>query len=148
MLSTLDRPWRMSSFPWSPLTLGGVATKEEEWYYVDDATNTYQGPRSINELGKLFAASSVTSSTLVWRDGQEDWSPLLSPKLLSLHNRVILKAREGPVPLPEKSAGGGGDYAGGAGHVAWKTEAVVQTTPGEFCVILQQLCRRAFHAHV
>lgn len=111
----------------------------ETWYYVDDATNAQQGPCTVEELGKLFAASSVTDGTLFWKDGQADWSALST--LSSLHAQVMA-ARGGPPALPAKtlppvpakpraSAGGGG-YGGGGGayEAAQASGAVVQSMSG------------------
>ncbi len=99
---------------------------EEELYYVDDATNTQRGPCSVNELGALWAASSVSSSTRVWTDGQAGWLPLSA--LLSLHAQVILKAWGSPHPLPSTSFGEGGYAAGGGGHAVAKASGDVRKT--------------------
>lgn len=114
----------------------------ETWYYVDDTTNAQQGPCTVQELGKLFAASSVTDSTLMWKDGQPDWSALST--LPSLHSQVMA-AQAGPPALPAKTlpplpakprtsaGGGGGVYNGGGGAyaAAQASGAVVQSMSGE-----------------
>ena len=53
-------------------------TSLDQVWYVDDATKTGRGPISVTQLGimRSSAASSVTGSTLVWRHGMGDWSPL------------------------------------------------------------------------
>ncbi|CAN0085669.1 unnamed protein product, partial [Ectocarpus sp. 6 AP-2014] len=72
-----------------------------------------RGPFSVNELGKLSAASSLTNSTLVWRDGLEDWYPLSA--LQSLHAQVILEAWELPMTPPRALVGGPYDAGSGSG---------------------------------
>lgn len=114
-----------------------------EWYYVDDSTNAQQGPCTVEDLGKLFAASSVTDSTLFWKDGQADWSALSS--LSALHAQVVA-SRGGPPALPAKALppvpakprasagggyGGGGGGGGGAFAAAQASGAVVQSMSGE-----------------
>ncbi|CAM9337879.1 unnamed protein product, partial [Hapterophycus canaliculatus] len=105
-----------------------TTTMAETWYYVDDTSNAQQGPCTIPELGKLFAASSVTDSTLFWTDGQPDWSALSA--LSALHAQVAAAARGGPPALPAKtlppvpakprtSAGWGGGGGGGGGGGAY-----------------------------
>ncbi|CBJ33810.1 conserved unknown protein [Ectocarpus siliculosus] len=103
----------------------------EAWYYVDDATNAQQGPCTIPELERLYASSSVTDSTLFWKDGQADWSALSA--LPSLHAQVTAPPQRGPPALPAKTlppvpakprAGGGG---GGAYAAAQASGAVVQS---------------------
>lgn len=105
-----------------------------EWYYVDDATNAQQGPCTVQQLGELFAASSVTDSTLLWKDGQADWSALST--LASLRAQVVA-SRSGPPALPAKTlpsvpakprAYGGG---GGAFAQAQASGVVVESMSGE-----------------
>lgn len=119
--------------PLSPELVGTMA----EWYYVDDATNAQQGPCTVQQLGELFAASSVTDSTLFWKDGQPDWSSLSS--LSSLRAQVVA-SRGGPPALPTKtlppvpakpSTYGGGGGGGGAFAQAQASGAVVQSMSGE-----------------
>lgn len=63
----------------------GLTNMESGWYYADAAAKTPHGPFSVNDLGKLSAASCVTGSTLVWKDGMKDWSPLSSMRSLYAH---------------------------------------------------------------
>lgn len=112
----------------------------EAWYYVDDTSNAQQGPCTVPELGKLLANSSISDTTLVWRDGQAGWEALCS--VSTLHAQV-LAARGGPPALPAKalpplpvkprasggSSGGGG--GGGAYAAAQASAPVVQSMSGE-----------------
>lgn len=114
----------------------------ETWYYVDDTTNSQQGPCTVPELGRLLASSSIGDSTLVWKDGQPGWEALSS--LSSLHAQVMA-ARGGPPALPAKTlpplpakpraaAGGGSGYSGGGGGGAYAaaqaSAPVVQSMSG------------------
>lgn len=114
-----------------------------EWYYVDDATNAQQGPCTVHQLGELLAASSVTDSTLFWKDGQAGWSALSS--LSALHAQVVASRGGGPPALPAKTlppvpakprASAGGGYGGGGGGggafaQAQASGAVVQSMSGD-----------------
>jgi uncharacterized RDD family membrane protein YckC len=44
------------------------------WYYA--LNGSQQGPVSEQELSRLMTAGTLTSSTLVWREGLEDWQAL------------------------------------------------------------------------
>jgi uncharacterized RDD family membrane protein YckC len=44
-----------------------------EWHYAADSAS--HGPVSAEELRALLAAGTLPRSTLVWRDGQEEWQP-------------------------------------------------------------------------
>lgn len=112
----------------------------EAWYYVDDTTNAQQGPCTVPDLGKLLAATSISDSTLVWKDGQAGWEALCS--VSALHAQV-LAARGGPPALPAKvlpplpakpRAGGGSGGVGGGGGAYAAAQAnapVVQSMSGE-----------------
>eukprot|EP00752_Nemacystus_decipiens_P006696 g6019.t1 len=117
-----------------------------EWYYVDDATNAQQGPCTVQQLGELFAASSVTDSTLFWKDGQADWSALSS---LSSLRAQVMASRGGPPALPAKTlppvpakpsayGGGGGGGGGGAFAQAQASGAVVQSMSDAALAALSQ----------
>ncbi|CAM9483599.1 unnamed protein product, partial [Ectocarpus sp. 8 AP-2014] len=114
----------------------------EAWYYVDDATNAQQGPCTVPELERLYASSSVTDSTLFWKDGQAGWSALSA--LPSLHAQVTAPPQRGPPALPAKTlppvpakprAGGGG---GGAYAAAQASGAVVQSMSDAAVAALSQ----------
>lgn len=92
----------------------------------------------MQQLGELLAASSVTDSTLFWKDGQADWSALSS---LSALRAQVMASRGGPPALPAKTLppvpakpsayGGGGGGGGGAFAKAQASGAVVQSMSGE-----------------
>ena len=44
------------------------------WYYEQGGQR--QGPVTDTELDRLVAEGTVTSSTLVWREGMDNWTPL------------------------------------------------------------------------
>ena len=44
------------------------------WYYTDGSSQ--QGPLTEAQLGTLLQRGQVTFSTLVWREGMQEWSPL------------------------------------------------------------------------
>lgn len=109
----------------------------ETWYYVDETSNAQQGPCTVPELGKLLTASSISDTTLVWRDGQAGWEALCS--VSTLHAQV-LAARGGPPalpakalpPLPAKPRASGGSSGGGGAYAAAQASApVVQSMSGE-----------------
>jgi uncharacterized RDD family membrane protein YckC len=69
-----------------------------DWYYV--LKGSQAGPVSEEELQNLVAAGTVTSATLVWRQGMPAWQP-------------FGQARAG-APHAAVAAGGAGGAAGGA----------------------------------
>ncbi len=44
-----------------------------KWFYVENGVQ--QGPVTEYELRSLRSSGKLTSSSLVWRDGMEDWAP-------------------------------------------------------------------------
>jgi len=47
-----------------------------DWFHIDDHWQP-QGPLSGQALCEQFRAGQVTADTLVWREGLQDWQPLL-----------------------------------------------------------------------
>jgi len=45
-----------------------------KWFYTD-STAAQQGPVSEEELLELNCERSINASTLVWKDGLEEWVP-------------------------------------------------------------------------
>lgn len=112
----------------------------DTWYYVDDTTNSQQGPCTVPELGRLLAGSSISDNTLVWRDGQPGWEALSA--VSSLHAQVRAASAPAPPvpggkslpPLPPKPRAGGGGRGGGGGgafEAAQASAPVVQSMSGE-----------------
>lgn len=94
----------------------------DTWYYVDDTTNSQQGPCTISELGSLLARSSISDGTLVWRDGRPGWEALAA--VTPLHAQVRAAAAPPATttkslpPLPPKPGGGGSGWNGGGAAVS------------------------------
>lgn len=115
----------------------------QEWYYVDGATQTQQGPFSVDELGKLFAISGLTGSTLVWRDGLEAWSPLsMAP---SLHARVTLAWRAFRSRSTTLAGEGTHDIGGGIHAATPASGVVVESGSGEVKPLWGSLGIGCFH---
>ena len=91
---------------------------DHDWYYVSDITRTQQGPCSVNELGECFAASSVTGSTLVWREGMGAWSPLSTVSSLYVEvsrASIVVLHRPTTVAGREECGAGRGAHAASTG---------------------------------
>ncbi|CAM9994295.1 unnamed protein product, partial [Phaeothamnion confervicola] len=79
-----------------------------EWYYVD-SSNAQSGPVSPADLGRLYASTTVTNATLVWKDGLAGWEPLSSVGSLYAQVKAAIAGppvptRGGAPPLPVKPA--------------------------------------------
>lgn len=61
------------------------------WYYT--TTTGQQGPFTADDMKRRIASRELSSSTLVWRDGMTDWSPLSDTELFD-------PPRHSPPPLP------------------------------------------------
>lgn len=93
--------------------------------YFIYADNIQQGPFSVEEL----VARGLSSETLVWAEGMEQWTPAWQVK--ELKDAIECKAKPGPVPPPlpheasaepedcsPQAADGHGDAAGAGGDPA------------------------------
>ena len=102
------------------------------WYYANPDGQP-QGPLSSTDLHALYAAGQLSSGTLVWRDGLEQWQPLsefieeISPVRASGHDggTTFYQAAE-PVhrsPDFDRPAIGSSALAGAGAHLARRGEA-------------------------
>ena len=54
------------------------------WYYASAKSGDYEGPFQEDYLGRQLRAGVIHKGTLVWRDGFQDWLPLVETELVEL----------------------------------------------------------------
>ena len=69
------------------------------WYYA--LNGSQQGPVPEHELAQLAAAGTISSSTLVWREGLADWQPLSVVLPAALTSAAASAPQIGGLAVPE-----------------------------------------------
>ncbi|WP_411845544.1 GYF domain-containing protein [Roseibacillus persicicus] len=73
------------------------------WYF--ESNGTQQGPEDSGQIQKRLSNGELSGSTLVWREGMGDWTPLSQVPELNSHTVAPVQAVAGPYAPPQHIQG-------------------------------------------
>lgn len=81
-------------------------SSENLWYLIVDSAEgrCQEGPVSGEELQRMLSDGTISTDTLVWREGMTDWVPIGTPPDFSLPS-----LKDSPTPTPDAESSGAED---------------------------------------